>query len=156
MGDGFEGPHLEKLVLNGRFAVYAMVLYPEKYQGEGTSWRVLRLNAQTGRREEVGAVGEKGGGFGEKSPGVTDVVVTPTGTAAWIIDGEYQNPSGPSLPGNQGDLPLGSKSLFELPPGAKTPVVLATSSTIDPTSLKAIPGHLYWTEGGVAHTASIQ
>jgi hypothetical protein len=34
--------------------------------------------------------------------------------------------------------------------------VLATSSTIDPTSLEAIPGHLYWIEGGVARTASIQ
>jgi hypothetical protein len=160
LGDycNFECVTLQKLALAGRFLFSAFTEGAERYpeSGVGGGWYLSLLNVQTGHREKVDPVGGKEGGFGKGSPGVTDVAVTPAGTAAWIIDGEYQNPTGPSLPGNEGDLPLGSKTVFELPPGSRTPVVLATSSTIDPTSLEAIPGHLYWIEGGVARTASIQ
>ena len=160
LGDycNFECVTLQKLALAGRFLLSAFTEGAERYPGSGVGggWYLSLLNVQTGRRQKVDPVGGKEGGFGKGSPGVTDVVVTPAGTAAWIIDGEYQNPTGPSLPGNQGELPLGSKSLFELAPGSRTPVVLATSSTIDPTSLAAIPGHLYWIEGGTPRTASIQ
>lgn len=160
LGDycNFECVTLQKLVLAGRFLFSAFTEGAERYpeSGVGSGWYLSLLNVQTGRRQKVDPVGGKEGGFGKGSPGVTDVAVTPAGTAAWIIDGEYQIPTGPSLPGNKGDLPLGSKTVFELPPGSRTPVVLATSSTIDPASLAAIPGHLYWTEGGAPRTAAIQ
>jgi hypothetical protein len=145
-----------EVALTGRFAAYALALSAERYQGSGFTEAVGRLNAQTGKRERIPANGAQGGGLGEKSPGVTDVAVTPKGSVAWILDGSFQNPIGPPLPGNESVLPLGSKALLEAPLEAKTPTVLAVSATIDPKSLAAIPGHLYWLEGGTPRTAAIQ
>jgi hypothetical protein len=151
----FEGPTLARIALSGRYAAYALSLTAERYQGSGTAWAVGRLNVQTRRRERIPAIGEKGSGFGEKSPGVTDVVVTAAGSMAWIDDGSFQNPLSNVPAGNQSILPPGSKALLELPPGSKTPVVLAVSVNIDPQSLAAIPGHLYWAEGGTPRSAAI-
>jgi hypothetical protein len=147
----FEGPSLEGLALSGRFVAYALGLTAERYPGTGTTWAIGRLNVQTGRRERVPTDGEKGGGFGEKSPGVTDVAVTAAGTVAWIDDGSFANP----LPGTPNVLPLGSRAVFELAPGSKMPTPLAVSATIEPKSLAAIPGRLYWTEGGAARSTPV-
>ena len=159
LGDsaGFEAPTLQgSPALAGRFLSYGLQITAERYPGQGFECAVARLNVQTGRRESFEANGAQGGGFGENSPGVTDVAVTPVGTMAWIIDGSYQDPVGPHLPGPASVLPLGSKTVYEILAGSKAPVALATSPTIDPKSLAAIPGHLYWTEGGAARTAAVQ
>ena len=152
-GTVVEGAVLKGLALSGRFVAYALGLAAERYPGGGTTWGIERLNAQTGHRESILPDGEKGGGFGEKSPGVTDIVATLAGSIAWIDDGSFQNPIGPLSSGSL--LPLGSKAVFELPPSSKTPTALAVSSMIAPQSLAAIPGHLYWTEGGTARSTSI-
>lgn len=156
LGDssGFEGDVLERLDLAGRFVGCALGLSAERYPGTGTTWAVERVNAQTGRRERVPTDGEKGGGFGEKSPGVTDIVATPAGSLAWLNDGSFQNPLVPLSSGSL--LPLGSKAVFELAPASKTPTAISVSSTIDPKSLAAVPGHLYWTDAGAARSTSIQ
>jgi hypothetical protein len=152
-GTVFEGAVLKGLAVSGRFVAYTLGLAAERYQGTGFTEGVERLNAQTGRRESIPPDGEKGGGFGEKSPGVTDIVATPAGSIAWIDDGSFQNPIGPLSATSL--LPLGSKAVLELPPSSKTPTALAVSSAIAPQSLAAIPGHLYWTEGGTARSTSI-
>jgi hypothetical protein len=159
LGDsgGFAAPTLEgSPALAGRFVAYGLQITAERYPGQGFECAVGRLDAQTGHRERLEANGAQGGGFGEDSPGVTDVTVTPAGSMAWIIDGSYQDPVGPHLPGAESVLPLGSKTVYVILAGSKEPVVLATSPMIDPKSLAAIPGHLYWTEDGVARTVAIE
>lgn len=158
LGDNFEfeGPVLASLAVSGRFVAYALSLSAERYPGEGSHWTVGRLNVQTGRNERVSTDGEQPSAFGPKSPGVTDVAATPAGSIAWIDDGAFQSPLGPPLPGNGSVLPIGSKAVFDLPTGSKVPAVLAVSPTIDPKSLAAIPGRLYWTEGNAPRSASIR
>jgi hypothetical protein len=151
LGDaaGVEGASLISLDLSGRYVAYALGEAAERYQGDGSTWAVVRLNAQTGHRESVSL------SFGEKSRGVTDIAATPAGSIAWIEEGSFQNPMGPPLPGNESVLPPGSKAVFDLPPGSSVPQALAVSTAIIPKSLAAIPGHLYWTEGGAARSTSI-
>jgi threonine aldolase len=48
--------------------------------------------------------------------------------------------------------PLGSKAVYLVPSGSTAPVLLAHSATIEPGSLAAIPGHIYWVEADAAHT----
>jgi hypothetical protein len=159
LGDSarFEAPTLQgSPALAGRFVSYGLQITAERSPGQGFEGAVARLNVQTGRRESFEANGAQGGGFGENSPGVIDVAVTPAGSTAWIIDGSYQDPAGPHLPGPASVLPLGSKTVYEVLAGSKAPVALATNPTIDPKSLAAIPGHLYWAEGGAARTALVQ
>jgi hypothetical protein len=142
-----------RVVLAGRFAAYGLTLSAERYQGTSFTEAVGRLNAQTGRRERFPANGAHGPGFGEKSPGVTDVVVTPKGSVAWIIDGSFQDPTRKTpVPGV---VPLGSRALYEVPAGSTMPILVAYNSTIDAKSLAAIPGHLYWAEGGTPRSAAI-
>lgn len=154
-GAVFEGDVLESLAVSGRFVAYALGLSAERYAGSGTTWGVVRLDAQTGHRESVAPEGEKGGGFGEKSPGVTGVVATSAGSVAWVDDGSFPDPLPPSPGTPGGPLPLGSKAIFELSPGSKTPIAISVSSTIDPDSIAAVPGHLYWTDAGAARSVPI-
>jgi hypothetical protein len=146
---GFGGATLISLGLSGRYVAYALVEEGDRYQRTGSSWAVVRLNAQSGHHEFESL------SFGEKSQGVTDIVATPAGSIAWIEEGSFQNPMGPLLPGDESLLPLGSKAVFYLPYRSNAPQALAVSLTIVPKSLAAIPGHLYWTEAGAARSASI-
>ena len=154
-GAVFEGAVLGRLAVAGRFVAYALGLSAERYAGSGTTWGVVRLNAQTGHRESVAPEGEKGGGFGEKSPGVTGVAATPAGSVAWVDDGSFPDPLPPPPGSPGGPLPLGSKAIFDLAPGSKTPSAISVSSTIDPDAIAAVPGHLYWTDAGAAHSVPI-
>jgi hypothetical protein len=129
---------LELLAVAERFAAYAIrdVGGVESY----VSWKVYRLNVQTGRRDAVRA-SSRLDTFNLQTPGVTDVVVTPTGTAAWIVGGAQDTPS--------------TYQVFMLLPGSKSPALLASATTIEPKSLAGIPGHLYWTEAGTARSVPI-
>jgi hypothetical protein len=151
LGDagGFGGAALISLGLSGRYVAYALVEEGDRYQETGSSWAVVRLNAQSGHHESESLE------FGPKSQGVTDIVATPAGSVAWIQEGSFQNPMGPPLPGEESVLPPGSKAVFYLPYRSNAPQALAVSPTIVPKSLAAIPGHLYWTEAGAARSASI-
>lgn len=146
---GFGGAGLISLGLSGRYVAYALIEEGERYQGTGSTWAVVCLNAQSGHHEFESL------SFGPKSQGVTDIVATPAGSVAWIEEGSFQNPMGPLLPGDESVLPPGSKAVFYLPYRSNAPQALAVSSTIVPKSLAAIPGHLYWTEDGAARSASI-
>ena len=139
-------------VVSGRFVAYAVLVEVARYAGAGFGEDVRRLNAQTGRREGTPAHGKKGTVFPGASLGVTQVVVTPAGSVAWMIEGPFGDPEAPER-----DEPFpNSTAILLLPVGATASTVLAYGPTIEPMSLAAIPGHLYWIEGGVARTASIQ
>jgi hypothetical protein len=136
------------VAVSGRFAGYAVLSNNERYPGMGFGEGVARVNVQTGRRQEWGANGQAGSGFGAKSPGVTDVVLTPAGSLAWLIDGSFDDPTRRSVEVT----PPGSKAVYLVPSGSAAPVLLAHSATIEPGSLAAVPGHIYWVEAGAAHT----
>jgi hypothetical protein len=139
-----------EVAVAGPFAAYALSLEAERYQGQGFTEAIDRLNVKTGKRERLDAEAA----FGSKSPGITDVVVTPAGSVAWMIEGSFQDPTGQTPA--PGVVPLGSKAIFDVSPTSKVPVLVAFSTTIQPKSLAVTAGHLYWLEGEAAHTAAIQ
>jgi hypothetical protein len=83
-----------------------------------------------------------GGAFPSPEGGVRNVVTTPKGTVAWIAGGAEAAPT--------------TEDVLVLAPGAKAPTLLAGATSIDPRSLAAVPGHLYWTEAGAARTVAIR
>ena len=130
--------------VSGRFVAYAIITVPGRGPGTGFGEDVARLDVQTGDREWSPADGAGGSGFVSGLPGVTDVVVTPAGSVAWVIEG--------GAPFVGGEESRGSKAILVLPAGATSSRLLSYSPTIEPKSLAAIPGHIYWLEAGVAHT----
>jgi hypothetical protein len=44
----------------------------------------------------------------------------------------------------------------ELPPESSAPVIVASDPSIRQKSLAAIPGHLYWLEGGIPRGTMIR
>jgi hypothetical protein len=124
---------------------------------EGCASSVARLNAATGRNERGDAVILARGTCEPQSALRRGSArrarrnghwVTPKGTVAWIMGGSIEFPT------NRNN--LNSRILCELPPGARTPVVVANSPTIEPRSLAVIPGRLYWLEGGTPRASSIE
>jgi hypothetical protein len=155
LGDNVETTRILKLkllALAGRFVADAT----ESCGKEGCASSVARLNVQTGRREratpstaswELGNLNGKCVGGPPGALGVTDIIVTPSGTVAWIMGGSIE------VPTNRVD--LNSRTVCELPPKSSTPVVVASSTRIEPKTLAGIPGRLYWLEGGAPRTAVI-
>jgi hypothetical protein len=144
---------LKLLALARRFVADAT----ESCGREGCVSSVARLNAATGRNERATPSSSPGElanpnqhcvGGPPEGPGITDIGVTPKGTVAWIMGGSIEFPS------NRNN--LNSRILCELPPRARTPVVVANSPTIEPRSLAVIPGRLYWLEGGTPRASSIE
>jgi hypothetical protein len=151
--NAFEGATVEgRPAISGRFVAYAAIVEDERYGGGCCIGEyVERVNARTGQFESTPADGKAGIGFGGDSPrGVTDVVVTAAGSVAWMIEGKFNNPSG-ELPAG-GGLPPASNAIYLLASASTTPVLLAYNPMIEPGSLAAIPGHIYWLEAGAAHT----
>ena len=146
---------LKRLALSGRFVADAMETCGKNECG---GWSISRVNAQTGRNEEATvstATSELEnpnqhcvGAVPPGAPGVTDLIVTAKGTVAWIIGGSIEGPTNLKN--------LGSRTVCELPPRSKTPLVVASSPKIEPRALAANGGHLYWLEGGVARTTGVQ
>jgi hypothetical protein len=146
---------LRLLALAGRFLADALEECSKN--SEACGWSIGRLNAQSGRDEtaSVSFVPSELGNpnhwcSGTPPPralGVTDIVVSRAGTVAWIMGGSVDFPT------NFGN--LSRRTVCELKPGSKTPIVVASSPTIEPKSLAAIPGHLYWTEAGTPRMESI-
>ena len=145
---------LKLLALAGRFVADAT----ESCGRQGCASSVSRLNAQTGHREnattsttasELDNPNHKCDGapnaFG--ALGVTDLAVTRRGTVAWIIGGSYDD---------RNQIDLRSRTVCDLPPASSRPVVVNSDPAIEPKSLAAIAGHLYWTEHGAARAAAIQ
>jgi hypothetical protein len=146
----FEGSILrDRPTLAGPFVGYALEVMVDRYTG-GFGEDVGRLDARTGRLELKPADGKGGGGFEPGSPGVTDVAVSPAGSVAWMIEGSFGNPNGQPLA--PGEAAPASKAIYLLVTGATTPLAVAYSPTIDPGSLAAIPGHIFWLEAGAART----
>jgi hypothetical protein len=67
-----------------------------------------------------------------------------------MIEGVFAEPSGEFPAG--GGLPPASKAIYLLASASTTPLLLAYNPMIEPGSLAAIPGHIYWLEAGVART----
>lgn len=140
---------LRRSVQSGKYLAYALVRYG-RYNAEGAVWKVLRLNVASGHREPA-QPGPCAGGLAFLAPGVLDVVLTSSGGMAWIIgEKEYDpflpNPSpGPAV-----------YTVCEMSTRSKSPTVLAAGPTVEPKSLAAAPGHLYWMEGGIPHSAAIE
>jgi hypothetical protein len=132
------GIKLGELALSGRFVCYALETFTKEPQA---SVKVYRLNVQTGRRESAPAVGAEENEFPASARGVTDIAVTSSGTLVWIVGGTVLNPS--------------LHKVMELPRGSSTAIAVASAATIEPKSLAAITGHVYWTEGGAARSAPI-
>ncbi|HST32231.1 MAG TPA: hypothetical protein VLJ80_01810 [Solirubrobacteraceae bacterium] len=153
LGDGQEfGPVIGPVALAGHFLAYAL-FYFGRYNDQGTDWKVVRLNVKTGHREEAnrsGSVGECTGGlaFHVPIPGVHKVVVTDMGAVAWLMQGRNDPQTGRLDPHDYRICALASNS--------RTPVVLASGSTIAPQSLAASERYVYWTEGGVPRGVPIE
>jgi hypothetical protein len=146
-------PSFELPVLDGAYAAFELVR-PGKYNEEGALVSVERVDLRTGRRETAGGLLEEpperscGGGLAYKAPGITDLLVTARGAVAWIIGGTYEPvPGGPHLHGNRICLLSGT---------VRTPTVLAAGDTIEPRSLAATRGRVYWSEGGKPESAPLQ
>ncbi len=126
---------LVRFVLINQWLGYVLEEFSEQTLGQS----IYRLDARTGRREHVLAAPGSEDDFATLSAGVSDLAETPAGTVAWIQGGSIASP--------------GIYRVFEWPPGAKAAVLLATATDIAATSLAAVPGHLYWLEGGVPRGA---
>jgi hypothetical protein len=135
--------------LAGNWVAYGLIR-SGKYNGEGAVFNVRRLNAMTGRREEARASACVGG-LPFMSPGVTDMAVVPSGAAAWII-GEKEFDQFSSNPSPSPAI----YRVCELPSGSTAPLQLASGAAIQPKSLAAIPGQVYWKEQGLAHSAPLR
>ena len=143
LGDFYElgGGELGPLAVSGEWVAYA--LNGEERYMNGHSVQVIRLNARTGNKLTAACTAEAmTAGCAEFVPrggaGVTDVVVTSAGTAAWIVRGAVN----------------GRYALMELAPKTSRPMLLASSATISPHSLAATVGHIYWLEGGIPRTVA--
>jgi hypothetical protein len=145
---------LGPLALNGPWVAYA-VAGNLGYNGEGEEWRVRRTNAASGRRETAALAsspsgGQEGvcdGGFPQGADGVTEMTVTSSGAAAWIVAGITEFPSGTNV--------LGSRRVCDLAPETTAPKVVADSPAIATGSLAAAANVLYWSEGGAARSAPL-
>jgi hypothetical protein len=144
-GDGPVGPTtgsvLGPVVVAGRFVDYATKGYDT---GPWRLWSVWRLNAQTGRREFFPRVPppHEGDQFPARGAGVFSVVGTPAGGVAWILGGELSTPT--------------ILRVVDVAAGSRSPTVLASGPSIEARSLAVVPGHLYWSESGVAHQAVLK
>ncbi len=131
LGEFYElgGGELGPLAVSGEWVAYA--LNGEERYMNGHSVQVIRLNARTGNKLTAACTAEAmTAGCAEFVPrggaGVTDVVVTSAGTAAWIVRGAVNGPY----------------ALMELAPKTSRPMLLASSATISPHSLAATVGHV--------------
>jgi hypothetical protein len=119
-----EPPYLNMsaILLAGRFVAFTSSIPVRTGSGEVAEHPIYRLDIKSGRRLKVGG-----------GPNITDLVVTASGVVAWI----------------EGSVGPGGRVVYEVrvgKPPSRFGVLLASATTIDPHSLAAIPGHLYWTE----------
>jgi hypothetical protein len=156
---GMPASSLSHLSLNGRFAAYVLAS-TLGYNDEGSTLKIMRIDAKTGRREmaQLPAVEGEGkstvttpcdGGVSEASPGVTDLHVTAAGTVEWILG---STPDHTYLPGPPEPV---SYQVCALAGASLTPVLLASSTRIEPHSLAATSGYVYWSEGGVTRSRAL-
>ncbi len=131
---------LKAFVISGEHLAYALDGGGGQYGFTSDSWTISRLRPRTGRRFSVCADPDAPeacesyeAGRGPSLPGVTDIVVTPAGSVAWITSGSELATSS-------------TYSVYELAANSTKPIQLASTSSIEPKSLAAVAGHLYWTQ----------
>jgi hypothetical protein len=123
--------------LAGRFLAFAFDTIDE-VEEYGLSETTALLNVETGRERQM-----PGTFFKEPSRGTAQVVLTPAGSVAWMIEGLFNQTATGYLFG---------RAIYALRAGARKPVLLASSEETVPMSLAATPGHIYWLEAGTART----
>lgn len=139
------------VALAGRYVAFQR---PRRARPRSARELVLeRVNVKTGRRvvrrpasaNEVGVI--------------VSHVLTPTGTAAWIETSEPCKvvPGASPTHGSARIECEGANVVLarQTPHSAPETTVLASSPTIDPSSLALADGHLYWSEGGQPREAAI-
>src|ERR1700682_6407877 len=139
-------PELRRMTLSGRYLAYALVgsAVFRNESSEGLTWQIRRLNIRTGtsekiRREHKCVAADESENW--NAPGVTDLLVTPNGTMAWIFGSYYESPA--------------NYRVCELPPGSSSPILLANSQTITPKSLAIATNRLSWLENGIPRSAPL-
>jgi hypothetical protein len=147
LGDSVFGAGLGGFAVSGRVVGYTLFSLLGNSPDSGTDWRIVRLNAATGHREETPI--ESGTCTGELpygAPGVTDLGVSPRGSVAWVIRGQFD-------PGNARNLDYARVCVLRS--GWVTPVLLASSKTIASGSLAIAGDRLYWTEDNLPRSVII-
>jgi hypothetical protein len=136
------GPEPSHFAIAGRFVAYVAgyAEAPEEF-----SQAIVVLNVETARKRETPEEG-----FPASFRGIVQVAVTPAGSAAWMKEGVFLNPTlaPPSEEAN-------GRAVYALPATARTGrerVLLAHSLNIVPLSLAATRGHIYWLEAGIPRT----
>ena len=127
-------------MISGEHLAYTLDNVGGQYGYTSDTWTISRLSPRTGRRFSVCANPDAAeacesydAGRGPSLPGVTDIVVTPAGSVAWITSGSELATSA-------------TYSVYELAADSTKPIQLASASGIEPKSLAAVAGHLYWTQ----------
>jgi hypothetical protein len=128
------------LALAGRFFAYAT------HAGGGGSPSVS-VNVLDLRGGPAGGGWTAADDIESGSRGVTDLALTPSGTVAWLMEGRFLDPAAVE----EGPHPF-SRALFAVPAGKSEPIFLTDGTSISPGSLAAVPGHVYWTEDGIARS----
>jgi hypothetical protein len=139
-------PELRRMTLSGQYLAYTLVGSAafRNESSEGLTWQIRRLNIRTGRSEKVRreykcVAADQSEDW--DAPGVTDLLVTPNGTMAWIFGSYYEFPT--------------NYRVCELPPGTPSPILLANSQTITPKSLAIASNRLSWRENGIPRSAPL-
>lgn len=134
--EGVLDPRRSHFALAGEYVAYALPF--EAPHAEGIRWQVIRMNARTGREEKarrrIGRCLLEDRSETFDAHRVEEVAVTPNGRVAWIFGGYFSSPP--------------NYRVCELPPRSRTPVLLASSATIAPESLRLGAHRISWIEGG--------
>jgi hypothetical protein len=144
--EGNTEPGLARISLGGEYVAYALTgssVFREE-SAEGLTWQIWRLNVKTGRDEKVRrehkcVAADLSEGW--DAPGVSDLLVTPQGTMAWMF-------------GSYNTFPT-SYRVCVTPPGTTSPLLLASSPAIAPKSLAIAAGRLSWVENGETRSAPL-
>jgi hypothetical protein len=137
---------VRNLQISGRWVAYALVA------GDGrppavSFYSIYVLDARSGHKTRVPATLSPSSTFDFRT-GVRSVVLTPAGSVAWTIDKD------PIITPTS-SLPSGDFSLYTLPAGTRTPTLITSGTGLDPTSLAAAPGRIYWISDGATMSAAL-
>lgn len=134
---------VQDLRISGRWVAYAL-----RAGGRLPAFSsICIVDARSGSKTRVPATLSPSSAF-DLPAGVRAVALTPAGSIAWTIDKD------PIIAPN-GNLPSGDFSLYTLPAGARTPQLVTSGTGLDPTSLAAAPGRIYWRSDGATMSTTL-
>jgi hypothetical protein len=124
---------VQHLEISGRWVAYAL----RASGGDLPAfYSICVIDARAGHRTRVPATLSPSNTF-DLPAGVRAVVLTPRGSVAWTVDKD-------PIVSAAGSMPSGDFSLYTLPAGTRTPTLITSGTGLDPSSLAAAPGRIYW------------